>query len=231
MCVHKQRLVYSCVHHWDSLLSRPPEFLAVKCRPFYLPREFSVFLNTAAYIPPHANAKLALEELHNSLNSQLNAHPDRVLIVAGDFNHAILKTGLLKLPKNINFPTRDFNILDQVYTNIRGACKAVPAPHLGLSDHISLLMMPSYRPVVCRSRPTTKTVQVWNEGAITSLQHCFDITHWEYLLRGVRPGGLQCCCLGLHKRLHRNCTAPQNHQGVSKPETLVYWKCTVAAQR
>lgn len=35
------------------------EFLEVKCRPFYLPREFSVIV-TAVYIPPDANAKLHL---------------------------------------------------------------------------------------------------------------------------------------------------------------------------
>lgn len=84
-----------------------PEYLAVKYRPFYLPRELSAILSTAVHIPPHANAKLALEELHSSVNSQLKAHPEGVVIVAGDFNHAKLKTVLRKHHKqHINFSTR-----------------------------------------------------------------------------------------------------------------------------
>lgn len=86
-----------------------------------LRRNFNaVILITAVYIPPHANAKLALEGLHSSVNTQLNAYSEGVVIVAGDFNHVELKTVLPKLHKHINFPTGDNNILDQVYTNIRG---------------------------------------------------------------------------------------------------------------
>ncbi len=53
------------------------------------------------------------------------------------------------MPKlhNVHFPTRDKNILHQVYTNIPGAYKATLSPHLGLSDHISIEMIPSYRPL------------------------------------------------------------------------------------
>lgn len=36
------------------------EFMLRKCRPFYLPREFSVVYICTVYIPPDANAKLAL---------------------------------------------------------------------------------------------------------------------------------------------------------------------------
>ncbi len=73
------------------------EYLAVKCRPFYMPREFSVFLITAVYIPPLANVRSALEKFHSTINGQLNAHPEGVVIVAGDFNHVELKA---VLPKN-----------------------------------------------------------------------------------------------------------------------------------
>lgn len=37
------------------------EFLMVKCRPFYLPREFTSTIITAAYIHPDADAKLAMK--------------------------------------------------------------------------------------------------------------------------------------------------------------------------
>jgi len=123
------------------------EYLTLKCRPFYAPRDFTVILITAVYIPPQANAKLALEELHNTINSQLNAYPEAAVIIAVDFNHVDLKIVMPKLYSNVHFPTRDKNILDQVYTNIPGAYKAILSSHLGLSDHISIEMIPSYRPL------------------------------------------------------------------------------------
>lgn len=52
------------------------ELMLLKCRPFYLPREFGVVYICAVYIPPDANAKLALAQLHNSINNNLVAHPD-----------------------------------------------------------------------------------------------------------------------------------------------------------
>ncbi len=41
---------------------------------------------------PRANAKMALEELHNIINSQMNAYPEGAVIIAGDFNRTDLKT-------------------------------------------------------------------------------------------------------------------------------------------
>ena len=37
------------------------ETLVIKCRPFYLPREFTSLILTAVYIPPDANAKSAVD--------------------------------------------------------------------------------------------------------------------------------------------------------------------------
>ncbi len=155
------------------------EYLILKCRPFYVPREFTAILITGVYIPPRANAKMALEELHNIINSQMNAYPEGAVIIAGDFNRTDLKTVMPKLHTNVHFPTRDKNILDQVYTNIPGAYKATLSPHLGLSDHISIEMILSYRPLICRTQPAVKTVQVWNDEAISQLQDCFENTDWE----------------------------------------------------
>ncbi len=63
------------------------EYLAVKCRPFKLVRELSSVTIIAAYIPPRANARLALEELYCLISSQMNTNPEAAVIVAGDFNH------------------------------------------------------------------------------------------------------------------------------------------------
>lgn len=76
-------------------------------------------LIVAVYILLKANNKVALEELHYRISRLMNANPEASVTVAGDFNHAELKTVLLKFLKFIHFLTRDKNILDQVYCNIR----------------------------------------------------------------------------------------------------------------
>ncbi len=52
--------------HCSSLV----EFMFVKCRPFYLPREFTAIVIVAVYIPPCTNAKDALRELYSAIREQ-----------------------------------------------------------------------------------------------------------------------------------------------------------------
>lgn len=51
-------------------------------------------------------------------SGQRNLNPETAGIEAGDFSHVELKAVLPKDQKLIHFPTRDSNILDQVYCNI-----------------------------------------------------------------------------------------------------------------
>ena len=60
------------------------EYVTVKCRPIYLPREFTVVMITAVYIPPDANASSALGHLHYTISSQQSMYPEAVHIIAGD---------------------------------------------------------------------------------------------------------------------------------------------------
>lgn len=82
------------------------EFITVKCRPFYLPREFTVVFLTAVYIPSQANARIALASLHDAIHPLKNHHPDGVFIIAGDFNHANLKTVMPNFHHFVDFPNR-----------------------------------------------------------------------------------------------------------------------------
>ena len=68
----------------------------IKCRPHYLPREFSPAILTAVYIQPKASAVIALRQFSDNVTKFENDHPDAVSIVAGEFNHTNMKTILPK---------------------------------------------------------------------------------------------------------------------------------------
>ncbi len=95
---------------------------------------------------------------------------DRALVEGGKFP---------KIHQHVDFPTRGKNTLDFVYTTQRGAYKALPLPHLGASDHITVMLMPAYRPLVKVIKPIHKQIQVWPEGSSEALQDCFDTTDWN----------------------------------------------------
>ncbi|XP_049599783.1 uncharacterized protein [Syngnathus scovelli] len=156
------------------------EFVIIKCRPFYLPREFTAILLVAVYIPPsniEGDRIAALGELYQAVSEQQTAHPDSFTIFAGDFNHANLKSVFPRLHQHVPFPTDSF--LDLVYSAQKGAFKATPLPHLGLSDHLTVLLLPAYRQLVKASRPVRRQVRVWPEGASDALRDCFDTTDWD----------------------------------------------------
>ncbi len=90
----------------------------IKCRPFYLPPEFTSTIITAAYIPPNANAKLAMNKLHAAISKQQTAHLEAAFIVVGEFIHSNLKTVLPKFHQHVSCHTREDKTLDHVYTNI-----------------------------------------------------------------------------------------------------------------
>ena len=59
--------------------TRNLEHISLKCRPFYLPREFSSVTITGIYIHPHADVKDALHDLSNIISKYENNDPDTVL--------------------------------------------------------------------------------------------------------------------------------------------------------
>lgn len=73
---------------------------------------------------PDANAKLAINKLYTAMSKLQSAHAEAALIIAGDFNHANLKTALPKFQQHVSCNTRGNKTLDHVYTNIA----AVPPP-------------------------------------------------------------------------------------------------------
>ncbi len=73
------------------------ETLFINCKPFYSPREFCSFILVSVYIPPHANARSALQKLADQITETEQQHPDSVLIILGDFNKANLSRELPKI--------------------------------------------------------------------------------------------------------------------------------------
>ncbi|KAI3376596.1 hypothetical protein L3Q82_016467 [Scortum barcoo] len=98
---------------------------------FYLPREFTSTIITAAYIPPDADAKAAMNGLYEAISKQQTAYPEAAFNVAGDFNHSNLKTVLPKFHQHVSCQTRGDKTLDHVYTNIVGALHSNPPPPSG----------------------------------------------------------------------------------------------------
>ncbi len=172
----------------DSHCSPDLEFMTVKCRPFFLPRELTVVIVTAVYIPPDANVSTALAILLDAINKQLRAHPNGAHTIAGDFNQADLKTVFTHFFQHVKCPTRGDNTLDRVYTNIKHAYSAFPFPYLGQSDHLSLLLTSAYISLRRRTTPLTnslksakpvlRTIKRWTNETERVLQACSDLTDW-----------------------------------------------------
>ncbi|KAM4612748.1 LOW QUALITY PROTEIN: contactin-4 [Polymixia lowei] len=149
--------------------------------PIRIPKMSNKYLdpNIDKVTPNNNKRGEALNELYHHISEQQTAHPDAFLILAGDFNHADLKSVFPKMHQHIDFPTRGNNTLDLVYTSQRRAYKAFPLPHLGASDHITVMLIPAYRPLVKVTKPVRKQVRVWPEGSSEALQDCFNTTDWD----------------------------------------------------
>lgn len=116
------------------------EYLSIKYRPFYLPREFTSIIALAVYIPPHADTGTALSELHDVLYTLQNKHPYAALIVAGDFNKANLRQVMPYLYQHVSYPTRGKNKLDHCYTPYKQAYKSSSQTTFGKSDHSAIFL-------------------------------------------------------------------------------------------
>lgn len=57
--------------------------------------------------------------------------------------HVSLTDMLPRFYQHVTIATCGNNILDKVDTNRKDSYKSTPLPHLGLSDHISVMMVPS----------------------------------------------------------------------------------------
>ncbi len=179
MCLYQQRMVCNNTAVVSKHCSSLVEFMFVKCRPFYMPREFTAMLLSRFTFHRVQTLKTRFVNcIAPSVNNK-QITPTAFFIIAGDFNHANLKTVLPKFYQHVNFATRGNNTLDFVYTTVKNAYKVVPRPHLGYSDHISVMLIPAYRPLLKLAKPVQKLITIWPENATSTLQDCFQCTDWN----------------------------------------------------
>ncbi len=136
---------------------------------------------------PHVQTlRTCFYELYSAISEQQTNNPDGFFSIAGDFNLAKLKTVLPKFYQHVNFATRGNNTLDFVYTTVKDAYKAEPFPHLGYSDHISVMLISVYRLLLKLAKPVQKQITIWPDNATsaTTMKHTTE-RKWHSLLNGV----------------------------------------------
>ncbi|TWW68206.1 hypothetical protein D4764_19G0000040 [Takifugu flavidus] len=152
------------------------ELLAISMRPHYLPREFTHALAVVVYIPPSANADAACDVLLSAVSRLQTQHPDALLLISGDFNHASPSSSLPKFTQYVTCHTRNNKTLDLFYANTKEAYHSLPLPPLGRADHNLEHLQPVYKPLVQRQPAVTRTVKKWSEEAKEGLKDCFNTT-------------------------------------------------------
>ncbi len=155
------------------------EHLSIICRPFYLPREFSAVIVTAAYIPPQPDTGLALSKLHDVLSGYINKHPDAAFIIVGDFNKANLRQVMPNFHQHVSCPTRGPNTLDHCYSPFKNAYKARSLPAFGKSDHAAIFLTPEYKQRLAQEPPVKREVTRWSSHSEAMLQAALDDVDWD----------------------------------------------------
>lgn len=163
----------------EQLCSRDIELLAVSVWPYYIPREFSHVIVITVYIPPSADAAAACERIHCTVSALQTKHPDVLLLISGDFNHASLSATLPNITQYVSCHRRDNKTLDILYANIKNAYTSTPLPPLGRSDHNLIRLQPVYTPVLQQQTVQKKSVQIWSDEACEQLRDCFESTDWD----------------------------------------------------
>ncbi|KAK1796931.1 hypothetical protein P4O66_000895 [Electrophorus voltai] len=161
------------------------ELLALKLRPFYLPREFSSVIINTVYIPPQANMDTALCELHEALTQFQAQHQDAALIVVGDFNGANLKCAVPNLYQHVTLPTRGNRTLNHCYTPYKDSYKALAHPPFGKSDHAAIFLLPKYKQRLKREAPFQREVKRWTDQSVAALQDALDDADWDMFWRST----------------------------------------------
>ncbi len=132
-------------------------FYSIKCRPHFLPREFTLAIITAVYIPPQASTEAVLLDLCKELNCSQKGNPDAVLNVLVPNFH-----------QHIDCSTRGINTLDHCYTAFKNSYRAE-------SLHSVQKEWPYGHLAMVQVRKQTMSRPKWSGQSVAALQrarHC-----------------------------------------------------------
>lgn len=156
------------------------ELLAIRCRPYYLPREFTCINVVAVYCPPSSAVRDALDELNKLIDTLENTNPDGITLIGGDFNQ--LKLDRKGYNQMITCHTRLDKTLDKLYANLPlNSFSAIKLQPIGLSDHNVIYLIPQYVQKSRRYKPTRVCKQTWSKQACETLNECLMTTDWSIL--------------------------------------------------
>ena len=94
LMINKSWCDHNNIQELKSFCSPDLEFLTIKCRLHYLPRELSLIVITVVYIPPKQTPQRPWK---NFICKPETTYSKAVFIVAGDFNQVNLSTRLPKI--------------------------------------------------------------------------------------------------------------------------------------
>ena len=173
-----------CVNYTtkEKCCSEDIELVSVALRPFYLPRQFNQIFITVVYIHPRANCRIAVDKLSQVIHRLSALSPDAPSFILGDFNQCRIKNVLPTFYQYVTISTCGNNTLDLCYGNIKGAFKSHALPNLGRSIHNMVNLTPIYKQRLKQMKPNTRSVKVWSEEAVDTLNGCFDSTDWSVFL-------------------------------------------------
>ena len=133
---------------------------------------------TVVYIHPKANASNGVSTIHKITHKLQSLCPDAPCFILGDFNHCELKS-MKNFYQYISCPTRLNKTIDLCYGSIKGAYKAVALPPLGFSDHNTIFLTPTYKPLLKRGKTKTRQVEMWTDSAIDEHKGALECTDWS----------------------------------------------------
>ena len=137
-----------------------------------MPRFVSHILFGCIYHPPDKNNWELSAHILQCLDEVVRKHPNAKIILLGDFNQ-LPDSSITSYPLKqvVRSPTRKKAILDKIFMNIaEWYDHPIVIPSIGLSDHDSVLMKPSFKYSPPHGRDVMVTLQSRDHNGKHSLQ-------------------------------------------------------------
>ena len=127
------------------------------------------------------------EQLHSlpTVSQATRRTPEAPVFIMGDFSHYKLDFNLPGFSSMLKVTFAKSRRWTNVMGIYQGAYTAKIKPPIANSDHDTVHLIPTYRPVLKRSKPELKTVNVWSVDNVETLKGCFMCTDWEVSLRTI----------------------------------------------